>query len=85
MLALPSKPEHLAQLTGLINLFKGGATPTALSGTEEQSDRIENINKAIKTLYKYDKELDKDLLKLAEIAETKNETFKMLISTLRSF
>jgi hypothetical protein len=79
------KPEHLAQLTGLINLFKGGASPAAINGTEEQNDRTENINKAIRTLYKYDKELDKDLLKLADIAENKNETFKMLISTLRSF
>ena len=39
--------------------------------------------KALKTLYKYDKNLDTDLLKLSEIAENKPDTFNMLINTLR--
>ena len=78
------KPEQLAQLTGLINLFKGGTQAATINGPEEENDKTANINKAIRILYKHDKELDKDLLKLADIAETKNETFKMLISTLRT-
>jgi hypothetical protein len=77
------QPEQIAQIMGLVNMFKGGA-PAVLNGTEEQGTRTENINKAIKLLYKHDKQLDTDLLKLAEIAETKTETFNMLISTLRS-
>lgn len=64
-------------------MFKNN-TPAVLNGTEEQGTRTENINKAIKLLYKHDKQLDTDLLKLAEIAETKTETFNMLISTLRN-
>ena len=35
-------------------------------------------------LFKNDPELDSDLLKLAELSETKKDTFKMLITTLRS-
>lgn len=77
------KPEQIAQIMGLVNMFKSGA-PAVLNGAEEQNTKTENINKAIKILYKYDKSLDTDLLKLAEIAENKTETFNMLISTLRS-
>jgi hypothetical protein len=77
------QPDQIAQIMGLVNMFKGNA-PAVLNGTEEQGTRTENINKAIKILYKHDKSLDTDLLKLAEIAETKTETFNMLISTLRS-
>jgi hypothetical protein len=77
------QPDQIAQIMGLVNMFKN-SSPAILNGTEEQGTRTENINKAIKILYKHDKSLDTDLLKLAEIAETKTETFKMLINTLRS-
>jgi len=77
------QPEQIAQIMGLVNMFKS-STPAILNGTDEQGTRTENINKAIKILYKHDKSLDTDLLKLAEIAETKTETFNMLISTLRN-
>jgi hypothetical protein len=77
------QPDQIAQIMGLVNMFKSQA-PAVLNGTEEQGTRTENINKAIKLLYKHDKQLDTDLLKLAEIAETKTETFNMLITTLRS-
>ena len=76
------KPEQVAQIMGLVNMFKQSA-PATLNGTVEQGTRTDNINKAIKILYKHDKSLDTDLLKLAEIAETKSETFNMLITTLR--
>jgi hypothetical protein len=77
------QPDQIAQIMGLVNMFKNGS-PAILNGTEEQGTRTENINKAIKILYKHDKSLDTDLLKLAEIAENKTETFNMLINTLRS-
>lgn len=80
------RPEQIAQITGLINLFKAGSVPATINGEidETTASKTENINRAIKILYKHDKELDKDLLKLADMAETKNETFKMLISSLRT-
>lgn len=77
------QPEQIAQIMGLVNMFKN-PNPAILNGTNEQGTKTDNINKAIKTLYKHDKQLDTDLLKLAEIAETKTETFNMLITTLRS-
>jgi hypothetical protein len=76
--------NQLSQIMGLINMFKGTPTPPVLNGIEDENNFKDNINKAIKILYKHDKELDKDLLKLSELAETKPDTFKMLISTLRS-
>jgi hypothetical protein len=42
-----------------------------------------NINKAITTLYKHNKDLDLDLLKLAEIAEKNALYFKTMIKSLR--
>lgn len=77
------KPDQLAQIMGLVNMFKS-QSPAILNGTDEQGTKTENINKAIKILYKHDKNLDTDLLKLADIAENKTETFNMLISTLRN-
>jgi hypothetical protein len=81
--------EQIGQIMGLLNMFKPTNTPPVINGTEVQSDEHkqvfkDNLNKAIKVLYKYDTQLDLDLLKLSEIAENKPETFNMLISTLRS-
>ena len=76
--------SQIAQIMGLIQMFKGNQAPPVLNGVEDTNDFKTNINTAIKILYKHDKELDKDLLKLSELAETKPDTFKMLISTLRN-
>jgi hypothetical protein len=76
--------SQVAQIMGLINMFKGNQSPPVINGVEDTNDFKNNINTAIKILYKHDKELDKDLLKLSELAETKPDTFKMLISTLRN-
>ena len=78
--------NQLGQIIGLINMFKPQNQPPTINGTDEKTPDIfkSNINKAIKTLYKYDKQLDTDLLKLSEIAESKPDTFNMLLSTLRS-
>jgi hypothetical protein len=78
--------NQISQIMGLINMFK--PAPVVINGIEdittEQTSKTQNINNAIKILYKYDKNLDTDLLKLANLAETKTDTFNMLISTLRS-
>jgi hypothetical protein len=81
--------EQIGQIMGLLNMFKPTNTPPVINGTETISEDKkavfkDNLNKAIKVLYKYDTQLDLDLLKLSEIAENKPETFNMLISTLRS-
>ena len=77
---------QLAQIVGLINMFKPNNQPPTINGADENSQTTfkNNINKAIKTLYKHNKNLDTDLLKLSEIAENKPDTFNMLISTLRT-
>ena len=77
---------QIAQIVGLINMFKPTNQPPTINGADETNQDIfkNNINKAIKTLYKHNKQLDTDLLKLSEIAENKPDTFNMLISTLRT-
>ena len=81
--------DKLTQLMGLINLINPQNKAT-INGADETpgdmpSDKLTILNKAIKTLYKHNTNLHNDLLKLSEIAETKPDTFKMLLSTLRSF
>tara|TARA_R110000868_G_scaffold306879_1_gene568335 strand:+ start:6919 stop:7683 length:765 start_codon:yes stop_codon:yes gene_type:complete len=76
--------NQISQLMGLINLLKTNQNKATINGDDNSQLKRDNINKALKTLYKYDTELDKDLLKLSEIAETKTDTFNMLISTLRN-
>lgn len=75
----------MSQLMGFIAMLQGMNKPAHINGdVNEKSVFTENINKAVRTLYKYDKELDKDLLKLASIAENNTDMFNMLISSLRS-
>lgn len=76
--------DQLSQLFGLINMLKTNSNPATINGINDNQTKRDNINKAITILYKYNNQLDQDLLKLSEIAETKNETFNMLISTLRN-
>lgn len=76
--------DQISQLFGLINMFKTNNQPATINGIDENQNKKDNLNKAIKILYKYDNQLDTDLLKLSEIAETKPDTFNMLISTLRN-
>ena len=75
------KPDQIQQLMGLIGMFKQPASPPVINGVDEVKD---NINKAIKILYKHDKNLDTDLLKLADLAENKPDTFNFLLSSLRT-
>jgi hypothetical protein len=80
--------DQLGQIMNLVNLFKKQPAPS-LNGideteTEIQTDFKNNINKALKILYKHNKNLDQDLLKLANLAENKTDTFNFLITSLRS-
>ena len=72
--------NQLQQIMGLVNLFKGTGTPPQING--EIEDRNANIKNAINRLYKHDKDIDKHLLKLADISEKDPATFKMLIGML---
>jgi len=72
--------DQLAKIMGLVNMFKGEQKPVTINGANERTD---NINNAIKRLYAVNKNLDTDLLKLADLAEQKPDTFNMLITTLR--
>lgn len=80
--------NQVEQIMGLINLFKNQKSP-AINGIENnveiKDDFKTNINKALKILAKNNKNLDTDLLKLAEMSEHKKETFNMLLQTLRNF
>jgi len=81
--------NQIEQIMGLVNLFKNQRSP-AINGDLEVNSEIENnfktnINKALKILAKNNKNLDTDLLKLAEMSEHKKETFNMLLQTLRNF
>lgn len=79
-------PNQISSIMGLVNMFKKTPDPS-LNGVDEPitiDQRKINLNKAIKILFKNDPELDSDLLKLAELSENKKDTFKMLITTLRS-
>lgn len=82
--------NQIEQIMGLVNLFKNNKAP-AINGLEDNVVDIvpnqfkNNINKALKILAKNNKNLDTDLLKLAEMSENKKETFNMLLQTLRNF
>jgi len=75
--------NQVEQIMGLINLFKNNTSKPQING-DLNSDFRENINRALKILHKNNNQLDTDLLKLADLSENKKETFKMLLSTLRS-
>ena len=82
--------NQINQIVGLINLFKPKQQNTTIAGTDEEenkpsnTDFNSNIKKAIGILYKHDKNLDTDLLKLANIAETSPNTFEMFVNMLRN-
>lgn len=78
------KPEMISQFLGALGMFTNNNNKQSSVINGVIDDKKENINKAIKILYKYDEDLDKDLLKLSSLAENNNSTFKMLLQTLRS-
>jgi hypothetical protein len=70
-------------LQGLNLMKQTNNNKQAINGVEDNSEFKNNINKAIKTLYKNNPKLDTDLLKLADISETNPSMFNMLLNTLR--
>jgi len=47
-----------------------------------QEEKLERVNQAVRVLWKHDKNIDANLLKLAKIAQKKPKTFKKLINKL---
>jgi hypothetical protein len=79
------KPENIGQFISALQMLSGNKsqpTTSVINGVMEE--KKENIKKAIGILYKYDPDLDQDLLKLSNLAENNNATFKMLLTTLRN-
>ena len=79
------KPENIGQFISALQMLSGNnsqPTTSVINGVMEE--KKENIKKAIGILYKYDPDLDQDLLKLSSLAENNNATFKMLLTTLRN-
>lgn len=62
--------------------------PPILAGEKATQSELDikksNIEKAINILYKYDTELDTDLLKLASVAETNKPLFDIILQQLRN-
>jgi len=77
-------PNNLNMIMSAIQMLNnnGQQNKTTINGLTD--DKKANINKALKVLYKHDPDLDTDLLKLSDLAENNNGTFKMLLNTLRS-
>jgi len=79
------KAENIGQFISALQMLSGNnsqPTTSVINGVMEE--KKENIKKAIGILYKYDPDLDQDLLKLSSLAENNNATFKMLLTTLRN-
>lgn len=76
---------NLTSILGLLaGALKGNAKPTGTAINGLLPVQVENINKAVKILSRHDPEIDTDLLKLSNLAETKPATFEMLLKTLRN-
>ena len=77
-------PNNLNMIMSAIQMLNnnGQQNKTTINGLTD--DKKANINKALKVLYQHDPDLDTDLLKLSDLAENNNGTFKMLLNTLRS-
>ena len=77
--------QSIGQIISAIQMLSGNqSAPTTSVINGVLDDKKENIKKAINILYKYDPDLDQDLLKLSSLAENNNSTFKMLLTTLRN-
>jgi len=77
-----NNPNVTALIGMLGKLFNQQQKSPVINGAN--SGKVENIKKAINILSKHDPDLDSDLLKLANLAETNNATFNLLLNSLRS-
>ena len=77
--------DLMAKLMPLISMLQASGSKATINGVADDAKaaKIENINKAIKILAKYDDQIDTDLLKLASMAENNNGQFNMLLGMLR--
>jgi hypothetical protein len=77
-------PNNLNMIMSALQMLNPNNKPnnTVINGLSD--DKKANIQKALKVLYKHDPDLDTDLLKLSDLAENNNATFKMLLTTLRN-
>jgi hypothetical protein len=76
--------QNIATIEKFIGLLSQKNTNTQVNGIEERdkNEVTANINKAVKILWQYDKNLDRHLLKLANMAENNNALFNQVISQL---
>ena len=85
-----STQNRLLEGLGAIILSKlGGSSPPApsvLNGVNDhpEGEVLANINKSISILWKHNKKLDADLLKLSALAENNKTQFDFLLNALRS-
>ena len=72
-------------ITGIKNMTNNSAQINGVetASVDTQAEFKTNINKAIKILYKNNPNVDKDLLKLADLSEKQPATFNMLLNSLR--
>lgn len=75
--------NNLITILSGLGLMKTQQKP-AINGLDNADTFKNNINQAIKVLYKNNPKLDTDLLKLADISEKQPATFNMLLNTLRN-
>jgi hypothetical protein len=77
--------KFLDKLSGLFNAKK--EPEAVINGPDEDSpaDKLKRINQAVTILAKHDKNIDKNLMKLAELAERKPDTFQSLLSMLQMY
>jgi len=84
------EPEQNSTLTSIISAFapqllKQQGEQVALSGVETADGvKVDVLNKAIEKLLIADPDLPSDLMKLAELSETKPKFFHTLLATLRN-
>lgn len=82
------KGNAIVNSLGALLLTKlGGKTePVVINGAPDgdHTEKLENINRAIKILWKHDKQLDSDLLKLGAVAESNPSQFNFLLNALRN-
>jgi len=87
------QPEQMAGLLGtLMPLITGKKQNVVVNGVDSPEptkvkvspEQMQNINKAVTLLFKYDEQLDTDLLKLAAIAQSNPQQFQFLLNALRN-
>jgi hypothetical protein len=77
--------KFLDKLSGLFNAKKEPEAVINGPDGDSPADKLKRINQAVTILAKHDKNIDKNLMKLAELAERKPDTFQSLLSMLQMY